>query len=548
MLYSNSACEVEHKPLNVLPSRQGRYKAWDSEKLERAVKAVCCDGATIRQAAEAYGIPKSTLGDRISGKILGGGTNSRYLTDDEEQELVSFIIGCATIGYAKTVKEILAVVQRILAARGTYRPISYGWWEAFKKRHPNLSLRIPASLSKPRAMASNRAVLDHYFDLLEETLVENNLKDSPCQIYNMDESGMPLAPKPLKTIHEKGTKNAFAMTSSMKTQITIVACVNAVGQCLPPMVIWDRKQLRPELTIGEVPGTIYGLSGKGWMDQHLFEKWFKRHFLRYAPPVRPLLILLDGHTSHYSPEAITMAAEEQVLLFVLPPNTTHLSQPLDKGIFGPLKMAWRKVCHDYMASNPGQIIHRYIFSKLFNKSWTEAMTIRNIVSGFRTTGVYPVNRDAISLPGVPETRLSLSERTRLSFIPLYTPSKRGKFDQIDHTLDESCYSDSSDDMPQVSMIQLPADELDGNEQHMPLSIGCEKTLHGILKIPSPPSKGPYLEKKACARVLTSQENLKCLQDKEKKKNAGKGTRKTKQTMKKSSQGMFILYVICMTFL
>ena len=87
-----------------------------------------------------YLIYFAVLDDRISGKILGGGTNSRYLTDDEEQELVSFIIGCATIGYAKTVKEILAVVQRILAARGTYRPISYGWWEAFKKRHPNLSL------------------------------------------------------------------------------------------------------------------------------------------------------------------------------------------------------------------------------------------------------------------------------------------------------------------------------------------------------------------------------------------------------------------------
>ena len=106
------------------------------------------------------------------------------------------------------------------------------------------------------------------------------------------------------------------------------------------MVIWDRKQLRPKLTIGEVPGTIYGLSGIGWMHQHLFEKWFKRHFLSYTPPLRPLLILLDGHTSHYSPEAITMAAEEQVLLFVLPPNTTHLSQPLDKRIFGPLNLAW----------------------------------------------------------------------------------------------------------------------------------------------------------------------------------------------------------------
>ena len=70
-------------------------------------------------------------------------------------------------------------------------------------------------------MASNKAVL-------EETLVENNLKDSPWQIYNMDESGMPLAPKPLNTIHEKGTKSAFAMTSSTKTQITMCKCCRAM--------------------------------------------------------------------------------------------------------------------------------------------------------------------------------------------------------------------------------------------------------------------------------------------------------------------------------
>ena len=42
--------------------------------------------------------------------------------------------------------------------------------------------------------------------------------------------------------------------------------------------------------------------------------------------------------------------ENEVILFTLPPNTTHLSQPLNKGVFGPFKAHWKLVCHDYLVS------------------------------------------------------------------------------------------------------------------------------------------------------------------------------------------------------
>ena len=89
------------------------------------------------------------------------------------------------------------------------------------------------------------------------------------------------------------------MSSGVKSQVTVVACVSAGGQCLPPMVIWDRKMFPPELAVGEVPGTIYGLSDKGWIDQQFFDMWFHMHFLCYAPPTCPLLLLMDGNSSHY---------------------------------------------------------------------------------------------------------------------------------------------------------------------------------------------------------------------------------------------------------
>jgi hypothetical protein len=150
--------------------------------MDKAVSAI------LRAAAELYGIPKSTLGDRVSGKVLPGTASGvvRYLADSEE-ELAEFIIGCASIGYPKTVRDILAVVQSILASRGVHRIVTYGWLEAYRRCHPALTLRVPSSLSKARALASTRDVIDRYFDLFEETLLENELKDCPCQIFNMDD-------------------------------------------------------------------------------------------------------------------------------------------------------------------------------------------------------------------------------------------------------------------------------------------------------------------------------------------------------------------------
>jgi hypothetical protein len=60
---------------------------------------------------------------------------------------------------------------------------------------------------------------------------------------------------------------------------------------------------------------------------------------------------MDGHSSLYSPDTNHMSAQSDIILFTLPPNTKHLSQPLDKRCFGPLKIEWKKVCHEYKPAN-----------------------------------------------------------------------------------------------------------------------------------------------------------------------------------------------------
>ena len=104
-------------------------------------------------------------------------------------------------------------------------------------------------------------MVSHYFDLLEQTLDDNELRGKPGQIFNINESGMPLDPKSPKVVCGRGSK-AVAVGSGNKSQVTIVACISAAGLCMPPMVIWDSKNTSHRTLHGEVPGTIYGK----WVD------------------------------------------------------------------------------------------------------------------------------------------------------------------------------------------------------------------------------------------------------------------------------------------
>jgi hypothetical protein len=69
-------------------------------------------------------------------------------------------------------------------------------------------------------------------------------------------------------------KNPHNVTSNIRSQVTVLACTSAAGYCLPPYIIFDQKNLSKELAKGEVPGTVYGLSNKGWIDGELFRDWF----------------------------------------------------------------------------------------------------------------------------------------------------------------------------------------------------------------------------------------------------------------------------------
>ena len=78
------------------------------------------------------------------------------------------------------------------------------------------SLRVAAPLSSARIEGSNPTILNAYFDMLETTRADNDLLSKPCQLFNMDETGLPLTPKPPKLVCKKGSTNINAERSSLE--------------------------------------------------------------------------------------------------------------------------------------------------------------------------------------------------------------------------------------------------------------------------------------------------------------------------------------------
>ncbi len=356
-------------------------------------------GMSCNKSSDMNGVPRSTLKDRVNGRVIHG-TNPgpiRYLSTEEETLLADYLLEASDMGFGKTRRDVCCIVENYLKKKGSLKGerVSNGWWERFLHRNPNLRLRAGDSTASVRFDAINSENMDNYFQLLKHTYDQFDFAKNPESIFNMDETGMPLCPRPPKIIARRGQKKVRYRTSGLKSQVTVLACGSATGQVIPPFIIFAAKQISPLWTQDEVNGSRFAVSDNGWVDQELFNYWLTDHFLPNAPSRRPLLLILDGHSSHFEPYSIEFARKHGVVIFCLPPHTTHECQPLDTTFFRSLKSYWQNSVHKFYQDQPGKVISKVNFCLVFKPAWLKASLPSNLISGFKKTGIYPFNRQAI---------------------------------------------------------------------------------------------------------------------------------------------------------
>lgn len=103
----------------------------------------------------------------------------------------------------------------------------------------------------------------------------------------------------------------------------------------------------------------------------------------------PAVMIWDNHDSHPSIEALDYAKANGIVTVTIHRHCSHKVQPLDCTVFGPFKRYYDVAVKSWMLDNPGKAMTIYNIPQMVAVAFARSMTIENISSSFRVTGIYP---------------------------------------------------------------------------------------------------------------------------------------------------------------
>ena len=129
-------------------------------------------------------------------------------------------------------------------------------FKVFLKHHPEISVQAPQATSLARASGFNKSQVNQFFDLVKPVVQENGI--TPHRIFNMDESGLAVVQNVSKILAKKGKCQVSSITSQERRHtITIICCMSASGNFVPPAIIFPCVRMKPEFEDGAPPETIF---------------------------------------------------------------------------------------------------------------------------------------------------------------------------------------------------------------------------------------------------------------------------------------------------
>ena len=174
----------------------------DLATLQHAIDAVKSQSMSMRTASRVYGIPRSTLFDKLHGNTPLVFQSKTVLTSAEEQRLVNWVLHMSQIGYGWTRFEVIDTVKRIVETDKRPNPFNNNkpgreWWHGFVQRHPEMSERIPQQPGKERVISTPSKVNQWFTDNKEYIQHKAGKEPTTLQdrLYNAYEFGFSLCTK-----------------------------------------------------------------------------------------------------------------------------------------------------------------------------------------------------------------------------------------------------------------------------------------------------------------------------------------------------------------
>ncbi|KFZ24776.1 hypothetical protein V502_00745 [Pseudogymnoascus sp. VKM F-4520 (FW-2644)] len=212
---------------------------------------------------------------------------------------------------------------------------------------------------------------------------------------------------------------------SRQEWVSTVECICADGTILPPLRIFKGKNVLQNWIPNKVLEQWFFLANtKGWTSILHGLEWLKRVFeplTRTKANSQYRLLVCNGHNSYISRSFIAHCLQNRIVLLILPPHTSHLLQPLNVAIFGPLK---KRLTAALSHLNQAQLvrIQKFEWMEAYIQAQLDVCNHQNIESAWRGAGLFPFNPQRALRTMVQEDPLVL-ERPK-------TPTQFDIFDQV----------------------------------------------------------------------------------------------------------------------
>ena len=257
------------------------------------------------------------------------------------------------------------------------------------RRQPDLVLKEVAPMEAARCSVQDQDISEYYQRL--RALIQDVPADLVC---NFDESGFD-AFADAQSIHviapvgREKEAAAYPVRRNEK-RVTLLACISASGRALRPLVIVGRKTIDQELAeLGYTPDRVmYRHSPTGYMTQPIFIEWLSEVFIPYINERRIYYgteslgyAIADNCTAHEGPEVETLCVENGIYPVPLVSHSSHQTQMLDLGVFGPVKAAQSRVSLPVGLSTQSAQVARML------SAWESQTYPTAVISAWRQAGV-----------------------------------------------------------------------------------------------------------------------------------------------------------------
>lgn len=390
------------------PTVRRRYSQYDVRKAMQAVKN---KGLSITAASRKFGIPKSTLQDKLSGRTklkvpLG---RPSVLSPKEEQTLVDWINNVSNAGFCVKKEQILTSVARLVKELNRPNPFSGSkpgerWYRRFLNRHKEVARTLSETLAKSKAYVSENN-LRRWHSKVRCYVEKNHLGDifqDPCRIFSADESAFFLCSKVKHVLVRKGLmglKTSANATGNSKVEyLTVLVTGNAAGDLAPTVVMYPYKQV-PQKVSNLIPDSwCFGNSECGWMTEETFSKYVVNVFypwlLESGTPL-PVALFINGQAPYINKHLSEFCSNHKIELIALYPNLINVIQPMEVAVFHPLNTGWREGVEKLQLENEGRKIQIEQFAPLLKEVIDNSVKKETIINGFKATGLLDLDSNQV---------------------------------------------------------------------------------------------------------------------------------------------------------